>query len=106
MIKQEAVRLLKQSGIDANIEMLEVPPKEEMGDVSFPCFELAKIKKANPTIIASEICAKLKPQISGSALILNVVAIGGYVNFFARKMVLAEKVLRNIIQQAMIMGSQ
>ena len=97
MIKQEVVSLLKSAGIDANIETLEVPPKEDMGDVSFPCFGLAKVKKTNPAIIASEIRAKL--QIPKSSLVERVEAVGGYVNFFANNKKIAEETLKTIIQQ-------
>ena len=42
-----------------NIEELkgyiEIPPKPEMGDYSFPCFKLAKTLKKSPIVIANEI---------------------------------------------------
>ncbi|CAI6034091.1 Arginine--tRNA ligase [Paenibacillus sp. JJ-100] len=56
------------------LRLLEVPPKEEMGDAAFPCFSLAKSLKKAPDMIAGEIAAGLKA--SG----VDATASGAYVN--------------------------
>jgi arginyl-tRNA synthetase len=53
--------------------LLEVPPKPEMGDFAFPCFQLAKTLKKAPPVIAQELAGKLGVPFSGTAL-------GPYVN--------------------------
>ena len=41
-------------------ELIEIPPKTEMGDYAFPCFQLAKNFRKAPNIIAEELKEKLK----------------------------------------------
>ncbi len=41
-------------------EYIEIPPNQEMGDYSFPCFKLAKSLKKSPPEIASNILEKLE----------------------------------------------
>lgn len=40
-------------------EILEIPPKEDMGDFAFPCFQLAKVFRKAPNAIAQEIAEKI-----------------------------------------------
>ncbi len=37
------------------INLIETPPKEEMGDFAFPCFSLAKSGKKSPLLVAEEL---------------------------------------------------
>ena len=39
-------------------EILEEPPKKELGDYAFPCFRLAKELHKAPQMIASDIAEK------------------------------------------------
>ncbi|MDF1701225.1 MAG: arginine--tRNA ligase, partial [Planctomycetota bacterium] len=59
--------------------LLGAPPKVEMGDLAFPCFPLAKIRRKAPPQIAAELAA----AIPAGGPILEVKALGPYVNFFA-----------------------
>ena len=59
--------------------LLTAPPKVEMGDLAFPCFPLAKVRRMAPPQIAAELAAAIEP---GGA-IREVKALGPYVNFFA-----------------------
>ncbi len=54
------------------------PPKPEMGDISYPCFAMAKEKKISPADLAKEIVKEL----SAATLVLvdRVEATGPYVN--------------------------
>ena len=63
--------------------LLGSPPKREMGDVSFPCFGLAKIRKQAPATIASDLAATLAAAVPEGSPIARVLAVGPYVNFFA-----------------------
>ena len=60
------------------VKDLESPPNPEMGDLAFPCFELAKKEKTNPVELAKELAKKIKAK----DLIGKVEAQGPYVNFF------------------------
>ena len=39
-------------------DILEIPPKADMGDYAFPCFQLAKTLRKAPPMIAVEIAEK------------------------------------------------
>ena len=39
--------------------ILEIPPKDDMGDFAFPCFQLAKVFRKAPNMIATEIAEKI-----------------------------------------------
>ena len=41
-------------------QLVEIPPRAEMGDYAFPCFQLAKVMKKAPNMIAQELKEKLK----------------------------------------------
>ncbi len=95
MLEEEIIELLENSGIRTSKEILEVPPQEEFGDIAFPCFDLAKIEKKNPQLIAEDIAKKIK--ISKNSLISKVESKGGYVNFFFNYLTLSKIILKNII---------
>ncbi len=50
-----------QKNINADLQLdfieglIEIPPRPEMGDYAFPCFQLAKALKKAPNIIAQEL---------------------------------------------------
>lgn len=67
-------------------ELLTRPPKPELGDISFPCFTLAKQRRANPAQIAAELAAK----IAGGGEFSRVTAAGPYVNFTISRASLAQ----------------
>ena len=39
--------------------ILEIPPKDDMGDFAFPCFQLAKVFRKAPNMIATELAEKI-----------------------------------------------
>lgn len=67
-------------------QMLERPPKPEMGDIGFPCFTLAKSLKKAPPAIAQELAAKLTAADPFS----EIKPVGPYVNFVIAPVALAE----------------
>ncbi|UCE80871.1 MAG: arginine--tRNA ligase, partial [Methanobacteriota archaeon] len=74
---EEALRrALEETRISDATIVLEKPP-EGMGDLGFPCFQLAKLLKKPPTDIAKDIASKVAP----GGMIGSVDAEGGYVNF-------------------------
>lgn len=80
MYKKEILDLLKSVSIDAEESQLERPPQREFGDVSFPCFHLAKTYKKNPVQIASDLVSKIK--IPKTSIVSRVETKGAYINFF------------------------
>ena len=62
-------------------DILEIPPKADMGDYAFPCFQLAKTLRKAPPMIAAEIAEKI-----GDVDILDKLEVkGAYLNFFIKK---------------------
>jgi len=71
---------------------LVYPPQADMGDLSLPCFQLAKELSKSPAEIATQIVGNIetKEELSG------VKVLGSYVNFSLNKKYLASEILRNI----------
>ena len=113
---QKATKLKKQE-IDA---ILEIPPDLKLGDLSFPCFKLAKTSKkpskskdlrgpenakhflGNPAEIAKELASNLK----STGPIKEVKTLGPYLNFFADEYRLSLETLRQIFKEKDKFGSK
>jgi len=98
-VEKDVIRLLKAAGIDATADRLERPPQPELGDLSFPCFELAKQEKKNPALIAQETVARLAGKLPSGA-VRDVKAAGAYVNFFLDWNKLSAGIVRGIVTKA------
>ena len=72
---------------------IETPKDTKNGDYSFPCFRLAKELKKAPPLIANEIKEKLEQEIKE---IEKIEVVGGYLNFFVNKNILAKEVLEEV----------
>ncbi|MAH03428.1 arginine--tRNA ligase [Candidatus Pacearchaeota archaeon] len=85
--------ILKKNLKKEEIEkLIEIPPSLEMGDYSFPCFILAKKLKKNPNQIAEELKEKIK-----SKDFEKIESSGPYINFFVKKLKLAENTIKEIL---------
>ncbi len=42
------------------VKFLETPPDRKMGDLAFPCFQLAKTLRKAPPMIAKDLCEKIE----------------------------------------------
>lgn len=60
--------------------LLENPPKADLGDSAFPCFNLAKIQHKSPVVIAQELAASVTANLPD--YLQTVKSTGPYVNFF------------------------
>lgn len=72
---------------------IEKPKDSKNGDYAFPCFRLAKELKKAPPVIASEIKEKM---ILDENIIDKVEVIGGYLNFYINKKLLAKEVIEAV----------
>jgi len=97
MFEKEVVKILETAGIEIDKDILETPPQEEFGDLSFPCFELAKEQKRNPAEIANEVASKIK--IPKNSVIEKVEVKGAYVNFFYNYSKFSQSVLKEILNK-------
>ena len=94
MFEKEIIRIIKKETKLKNIN-LEVPPNPDLGDFAFPCFQLAKIQKKAPIMIAQSLAVEL-PKIEG---ISEIKANGPYVNFFLDKKSLMKETLLQISKE-------
>lgn len=84
MALEAVLGALHKAGMTAPEELesyFETPADSKNGDISLPCFRLAKTLRAAPPLIA----AKIKENISLPAGIEKIEAVGGYLNFYAGK---------------------
>ncbi|TCK86778.1 arginyl-tRNA synthetase [Natranaerovirga hydrolytica] len=72
-------------------DVLEIPPKTDMGDYAFPCFALAKSYKKAPHIIAQEIAQDFKAV----DFIEKTQPMGPYINFFVSKEKYAQLIIED-----------
>ncbi len=93
MFESHVLKILKSAGVKA--ESLETPPQDDFGDLSFPCFQLAKEQKKNPNVIANEIASKIK--LRGS-IVEKVEVKGAYVNFFFDYSKISRKIIEGNIK--------
>ncbi|MDD3746508.1 MAG: arginine--tRNA ligase [Anaerostipes sp.] len=95
-MKNTIINLIHQGVNELDIEtiegLLEIPPKEDMGDFAFPCFQLAKILKKAPNMIAADIAEK----IGDAKEVSKVVAMGPYVNFYLNKEIYVNNLLEQV----------
>ena len=81
---------IEQSEIEGYIE---IPKDQNNGEYAFPCFRLAKTLKKAPQAIAEEI--KEKIEIDNN-VVEKIEVLGGYINFYINKKLLAKEVLEEI----------
>lgn len=79
---------------DEIYQLIEIPPQENMGDYSFPCFQLAKTLRKNPAQIATELASTL--DLEDFAEVKNV---GPYINFFLDRKNFENQVINIIIEK-------
>ncbi len=91
-----ASRIARASGLDpAEVaRLVEVPKDPKMGDYAFPCFTLAKARKAPPPKIAAEIAGAVRT--AGDTLFTSIDAVGPYVNARVAPAAFAAAVLADV----------
>jgi arginyl-tRNA synthetase len=85
----------------SDLEMLiEKPKNASHGDLAFPCFSLAKLKRKAPNLIAQELSEKIQ-----SPTFEKVEVVGAYLNVFLNKQQVAQQVVSEVITQKGNFGS-
>lgn len=95
IIKEHIISLINQTGIYAEVDDLSFPPNQEMGDLSLPCFNLAKKNGVTPNKLAEDLLNKIQTD----EIISGIKAIGPYLNFIINIKYLAGEVIKNIYKQ-------
>ncbi len=80
---------------------IEVPPSYDMGDYALPAFQLARVLKKAPNIIAEELAEKF----SGNEYFERIENAGPYLNFFINKERLIEETISEIKEKGDNYGS-
>lgn len=97
--KQEFAEILFKA-LDHEIQvkelevLIEKPKNQQHGDLAFPCFTLAKIKRKSPNSIAQELSEKIQ-----SPTIEKVDVVGAYINIFLNKKIVSEDTIAEITKQ-------
>lgn len=101
--KKKVAEVIKGK-VDIELEdiekLIEIPPLAKMGDYAFPCFQLAKIFRKDPNIIANE----LKNKLNNDSF-EKVESLGAYVNFFVDKSDFIKNTLEKILSEGDNYGS-
>jgi arginyl-tRNA synthetase len=98
----KALQQVLQNEIDLTTieQLIEKPKNATFGDYAFPCFQLAKLRKQAPPLIAKQISEEIT-----SPYIEKAEAASGYVNVFLNKKIVTEEVLGNVLTQQQNYGS-
>lgn len=87
------IHSLIEGVLDVNeiILLIEGPKKHTHGDLAFPCFALAKLRKESPQQIASDLAEKIT-----APFIEKAKAEGPYLNVFLSKAIVSKQVIQQI----------
>ena len=99
-----AKKISKQTGMDSEkvIELIEIPPQSNMGDYAFPCFQLAKVMRKPPNMIAKELAEKFESD----GILEKSEAAGGYLNFFINKTEYIKHTINEVLDKGLDYGKQ
>ena len=75
-------------------DLLDVPPNDKLGDISFPCFKLSKMFKKSPEMIAKELEKAI--ELPEDSIIKEIKAVSAFLNFFFDVPKLTKKTLERI----------
>lgn len=86
-------------------DLMEIPPRAELGDYAFPCFSLSKSMRKAPQIIAAELKEKISLQTDLSDFIERIEVAGAYLNFFIDRSYRAVNVIRRSLAEGNTPGA-
>lgn len=96
----ERIKQLVDLEIETIEKLIEIPPRPEMGEFAFPCFQLAKAMKKAPNMIAKDL--KEKIEMEGFE---KVECFGPYLNFFLDKGAFIKNTVEKILEEGDNYGS-
>ncbi len=95
--KKKIAELIKEH-VDLDLDkiegLIEIPPRPEMGDYAFPCFQLAKVMRKAPNMISGELAENINKE--GFE---KVEQLGPYVNFFVDKGVFSKNTIEKVLEE-------
>ena len=93
-------KVLEEMGVSDVAFQTEIPPNDA-ADLAVPCFQMSKVLRKAPAMIAEEIASKIQP----AGTIASVVAVNGYLNFKMDERSLIEGTVRTILESEGCYGS-
>ena len=103
-LEEKISQILIDNGFNFKIQF-STPPNPAMGDLAFPCFELAKAQKKNPIEVAVSVKDILEKSDLKKYGLDKVITAGPYVNFFYNSGAVAKSTLEAIQKQGKNYGS-
>lgn len=99
-IEQQIIKLLQGAGVLIEDDIkLSIPPKSEMGDFAFSCFDIAKKLNISPNDAANDVSKNITVDDS---IVDEVKVFGPYVNFFLN----TSKVGKIVIEEIKVKGEK
>lgn len=95
--KEYIASLIKIDGVSEEeiLSLISVPPTQDKGDFTLPCFRFAKALRKSPVVIAQELAS----AIPANELVTKAEAVNGYLNFFVDKLGRAKEVLNSVLKK-------
>ena len=84
------------SELNFNENLFIYPQESHLGDLSFPCFILAKEKKVSPLELALSLAQRALANDNFKEIFSKIEAVGPYLNFFIKNTYLAPRILADI----------
>ncbi len=75
------------------LKFIEIPPDHSLGNLSFPCFSLAKDLKKAPLVIAKELVSKLQSDV------FDFSEISGYINAKIKPDILYKETILEVLEK-------
>ncbi|MBL0385966.1 arginine--tRNA ligase [Tumebacillus sp. ITR2] len=80
------------------LRLLETPKDPKMGDIAFPCFQLAKTLRKAPPMIAAELKENIQPALQEAGVpVGNIEVVGAYINFYLDQQAVTSDVISNVL---------
>ena len=107
-IKNAVITELKKMNLDFSVDnasnLFVLSGDSKNGDVSLPCFVLAKEMHLSPVVIATNIANQVNEQLGAGSIIDKAEAVNGYVNFFTKSGEIAKHVVDEILNNPNMFG--
>ncbi|MBU3098280.1 MULTISPECIES: arginine--tRNA ligase [Clostridium] len=96
----QRIKQLVELDIETIESLIEIPPKPEMGEFAFPCFQLSKVMRKAPNMIAKDLKEKIEKE--GFE---KIECFGPYLNFFLDKGAFIKNTVEKILDEGENYGS-
>ncbi|MFA5163632.1 MAG: arginine--tRNA ligase [Patescibacteria group bacterium] len=100
----EQIRKMIAKVLDREAGDFIYPPQADLGDLSLPCFILAKELERNPVLVAKDLADQYSQHPELKQVIKEIRAEGAYLNFYLKEEYLAASLIKDISRQGAKFG--